>query len=86
MGCSGPNDEHLPGDFKGFSRPSVGLQLPELLVARHLELFFDSLLLKIAASGVVLVALGAILNGVTLGGEGELMGSGRQFSPSGDLD
>ncbi|ADB63241.1 hypothetical protein Htur_4430 (plasmid) [Haloterrigena turkmenica DSM 5511] len=39
-----------------------------------LEPLFDSLLLKIAAAGAALVALGAILNGVTLGGEGELMG------------
>ncbi|NUB93596.1 hypothetical protein HT576_21680 [Haloterrigena sp. SYSU A121-1] len=35
---------------------------------------FDSVLLRLAAAGVVFVALGAVLNGVTLGGEGELMG------------
>ena len=39
-----------------------------------LEPIIDSLLLKIAAAGAVIVALGVILDGVTFGGEGELTG------------
>lgn len=42
--------------------------------ATVLDPLIDSLLLKIAAAGIVFVALGVILNGITFGGEGELMG------------
>lgn len=39
-----------------------------------LEPLFNSVLLRLAAAGAVFVALGAVMNGITMGGEGELMG------------
>ncbi|WP_222912953.1 hypothetical protein [Natrinema sp. SYSU A 869] len=58
------------GSTQRASDPETTSQFRETV----LDPIIDSLLLKIAAAGAVIVALGTILNGASIGGEGELMG------------